>query len=393
MHRRIFEIGTVDPQLNCPNMRKFEEDLSVLLSQNKVTRFAVVLLRISNFAYIPEHFGEPMARRLLKYTRNLCQRALLMREAYAYSTDGEFALLLHYKNRDALMSRLSALRFSFDRFSGFGQSGYKAKLVFDIYEIDRTKPQQPHRIIEKAMTIRDMPTEEGSSFTDFRFYSDVVRETYLKRAEIEGRMEEALKNSEFHLFYQPKYSFKKQGIDGSEVLVRWFDARKNAYRSPDLFLPVFEEMGCSLTVEKDRVRLKAPEGRLRAVKDVRTMPYPGFPTDAQAPVMALSALADGTSVFVENIFESRYKHASELARMGAHIKLEGRVALVEGTEKLYGAPVAATDLRGGAALVVAGLAAEGQIAISEIRHIDRGYERIEEALIPLGAKIRREAEN
>lgn len=158
-------------------------------------------------------------------------------------------------------------------------------------------------------------------------------------------------------------------------------------------LPVFEEMGCSLMVEKDRVRLKAPEGRLRAVKDVRTMPYPGFPTDAQAPVMALSALADGTSVFVENIFESRYKHASELARMGAHIKLEGRVALVEGTEKLYGAPVAATDLRGGAALVVAGLAAEGQTAISEIRHIDRGYERIEEALIPLGAKIRREAEN
>ena len=144
VHRRIFEIGTVDPQLNCPNMRKFEEDLSVLLSQNKVTRFAVVLLRISNFAYIPEHFGEPMARRLLKYTRNLCQRALLMREAYAYSTDGEFALLLHCKNRDALMSRLSALRFSFDRFSGFGQSGYKAKLVFDIYEIDRTTPQKPH---------------------------------------------------------------------------------------------------------------------------------------------------------------------------------------------------------------------------------------------------------
>ena len=126
---------------------------------------------------------------------------------------------------------------------------------------------------------------------------------------------------------------------------------------------------------------------------MRTMPYPGFPTDAQAPVMALSTLADGTSVFVENIFESRYKHASELARMGAHIKLEGRVALVEGTEKLYGAPVAATDLRGGAALVVAGLAAEGQTAISEIRHIDRGYERIEEALIPLGAKIRREADN
>ena len=173
---------------------------------------------------------------------------------------------------------------------------------------------------------------------------------------------------------------------GGDVLVRQVDARHLAG-----ILPIFEEMGCELTVQGNTVRLRTPEGRLRGVRDIRTMPYPGFPTDAQAPIMAVTALAEGTSVFVENIFESRYKHAAELTRMGARIKLEGKVALVEGVPKLFGAPVMATDLRGGASLIVAGLAAEGQTVIRDIKHIDRGYERIEESLQPLGAEIRREA--
>ena len=173
---------------------------------------------------------------------------------------------------------------------------------------------------------------------------------------------------------------------GGDVLVRQVDARHLAG-----ILPIFEEMGCELTVQGNTVRLRTPEGRLRGVRDIRTMPYPGFPTDAQAPIMAVTALAEGTSVFVENIFESRYKHAAELTRMGARIKLEGKVALVEGVPKLFGAPVMATDLRGGASLIVAGLAAEGQTVIRDIKHIDRGYERIEESLRPLGADIRREA--
>ena len=156
-------------------------------------------------------------------------------------------------------------------------------------------------------------------------------------------------------------------------------------------LPIFEEMGCGITVGERSVRLRAP-ARLRAAGDVRTMPYPGFPTDAQAPVMAASALAEGTSMFVENIFESRYKHAGELMRMGARMKVEGRVAVVEGVPALHGAEVTCTDLRGGAALVAAGLAAEGETILREIHHIDRGYERIEEALAPLGAKIRRTGE-
>ena len=152
--------------------------------------------------------------------------------------------------------------------------------------------------------------------------------------------------------------------------------------------PAFEESGCRLELEGDRVRITAPD-RLNRIRNVRTMPYPGFPTDAQAPVMAMTSIADGTSIFVENIFESRYKHVGELMRLGAHIKVEGRVAVVEGVSHLSGACVEATDLRGGAALVVAGLAARGVTEIRGLHHLDRGYEFMEENLASLGAHIKR----
>ncbi len=152
--------------------------------------------------------------------------------------------------------------------------------------------------------------------------------------------------------------------------------------------PAFEESGCRLELEGDRVRITAPD-RLNRIRNVRTMPYPGFPTDAQAPVMAMTSIADGTSIFVENIFESRYKHVGELMRLGAHIKVEGRVAVVEGVSHLSGACVEATDLRGGAALVVAGLAAHGATEIRGLHHLDRGYEFMEENLASLGAHIKR----
>ncbi len=153
-------------------------------------------------------------------------------------------------------------------------------------------------------------------------------------------------------------------------------------------LTIYEEAGCTLVVKPNSIRLKAPE-RLRRVKTIRTMPYPGFPTDAQAPVMAMTAVADGTSVFVENIFDSRYKHVGELTRMGAHIKTEGRVAIVEGVRTLSGATVCCTDLRGGAALVVAALAAEGTTQIGRLCHLDRGYAALEQTLCRIGADVRR----
>ena len=153
-------------------------------------------------------------------------------------------------------------------------------------------------------------------------------------------------------------------------------------------LPLFEESGCRFAIHEKEIYMSAPS-RLGRIKNVRTMPYPGFPTDAQAPMMAMAAVANGTSIFVENIFESRYKHVGELLRLGANIKVEGRVAVVEGGGRLSGAPVEAADLRGGAALVVAGLAAQGETLVSGVRHIDRGYECLEENLCLLGAQVKR----
>ena len=153
-------------------------------------------------------------------------------------------------------------------------------------------------------------------------------------------------------------------------------------------LSAFEETGCSLLQSGTELFLRAPE-RLLPVRHVRTMPYPGFPTDAQAPVMVMAAVGNGTSIFVENIFESRYKHAGELNRLGAKIKVEGKVAVIEGVPALSGAPVSAQELRGGAALVTAGLAAQGETQILNPAYIDRGYEHLEENLRRLGAEIYR----
>ena len=123
------------------------------------------------------------------------------------------------------------------------------------------------------------------------------------------------------------------------------------------------------------------------------MPYPGFPTDIQAPVVSMLSIAQGTSVIIETIFESRYKYIGELARMGAKIRVDGRMAVVEGVSEFHGASVITHDLRGGAALVLAGLAAKGQTEISEIKHIDRGYEKLEQTLQKLSADIKRVDDN
>jgi UDP-N-acetylglucosamine 1-carboxyvinyltransferase len=125
--------------------------------------------------------------------------------------------------------------------------------------------------------------------------------------------------------------------------------------------------------------------------NISTMPHPGFPTDLQAQFMAMMAIADDTSTISETIFENRFMHVQELVRMGADIQLDGHIAIVKGVSKLSGAPVMATDLRASASLVLAGLAAEGETVISRVYHIDRGYERIEEKLMKLGANIKRQS--
>lgn len=170
---------------------------------------------------------------------------------------------------------------------------------------------------------------------------------------------------------------------GGKALIKSTDT--SAYLTE---LSVLQSAGAKIKNYKDKIEIEQTE-RPKALCDIRTMPYPGFPTDAQALIMALAVKAKGTSVIVENIFENRFRHVTELQRMGAKIKTEGRVAIVDGVAKTYGAAVSSPDLRGGAALVVAGLSAEGTTTVSDVFHIDRGYERIEESFSLLGADIER----
>jgi UDP-N-acetylglucosamine 1-carboxyvinyltransferase len=147
------------------------------------------------------------------------------------------------------------------------------------------------------------------------------------------------------------------------------------------------DAGCDIALERHAIRLKAPE-RLKSVS-LRTAPYPAFPTDMQAQFMAINSIADGVATIRETIFENRFMHASELQRLGANIQIEGNNAVVRGVPQLEGARVMATDLRASASLVIAGLAAQGETLIDRIYHLDRGYERMEEKLTRLGAKVER----
>ena len=168
---------------------------------------------------------------------------------------------------------------------------------------------------------------------------------------------------------------------GGDITLRNID-----YRHLAPVTTALHQSGCCLHCTDDTITLSSTP-RLRSLPPVRTYPYPGFPTDAQPPLMAALLRAKGATMFVENIFENRYRHAAELTRMGADIRLEGRVAMVCGVEKLHGAVVHATDLRGGAALIIAALQAEGETRIEEIHHILRGYEDIAGDLRALGADI------
>jgi len=171
-------------------------------------------------------------------------------------------------------------------------------------------------------------------------------------------------------------------ITGGDVLIEKVD--------PLLLKPLIvklEEVGVRIELEKNLIKVTGPD-RVKAV-DIKTLPFPGFPTDMQPQFMALSCVAKGTSVIIETVFEKRFAHIGDLIRMGADIKVEGHSAIIKGVKKLSAAPVMASDLRGGAALVLAGLVAEGTTELSRIYHLDRGYVNLEEKLTSLGADIKR----
>jgi UDP-N-acetylglucosamine 1-carboxyvinyltransferase len=172
------------------------------------------------------------------------------------------------------------------------------------------------------------------------------------------------------------------GITGGDISIRGCEPSHL-----DALIAKLREAGMSIEPIQDGLRVSG-KNRLRSV-DIKTLPYPGFPTDLQAQIMALMAISEGSGTVMETVFENRFMHVAELMRMGADIQVKGNTAVVRGVPKLRGAPVMATDLRASASLILAGLAAEGTTELSRVYHIDRGYEQIEKKFSALGADISR----
>ena len=172
-------------------------------------------------------------------------------------------------------------------------------------------------------------------------------------------------------------------ITGGKVLIKHTDPTLL-----DAVLAKLEEAGAIIDIGDDWIELDM-EGRKPKAVNIRTAPYPGFPTDMQAQFCALNSISEGTGAVTETVFENRFMHIQEFVRLGAHVQLEGNTAIITGVERLNGAPVMATDLRASASLILAGLVAKGETVVERIYHIDRGYDHIEEKLAGLGAKIQR----
>lgn len=238
----IYSLEMINAELDCGTPKKFDEDAEDILRRHKNSKFAVVAAKINNFRYTEEHFGDEVSKALLLHERNALQFSLLPAETFGYFGDGEFFLLLNYRDRKNLEDRLGAVYRSMERFDFENNDDFKITMSFSVYEIDRSINQPVKKMVDKVRILQRSGGMKSGAFS-LEYYGDVVRDDYFKKAEIEGRMESALENNEFHIFYQPKFNLRRGDLDGSEILVRWYDPKIEAYRKPAEFLPVFEEDG------------------------------------------------------------------------------------------------------------------------------------------------------
>lgn len=242
-------------------------------------------------------------------------------------------------------------------------------------------------VFAKGTTIIDNAADEPEIRDLIRFLNQMGAKIYnvgISKIMIEGV--ESLKGG----IYEPIYDRIEAGTFMVAAAITKSDITINGvieeHHRPTI--EKLKECGIPISIENNKMKINASDSEILAT-DIKTMPYPGFPTDMQPQFMSLLSMAKGTSVITENVFENRLMHVAELVRMGANIKIEGKTAILEGVNSLTGCEVKATDLRAGAALVIAGLVAKGETVINDIYHIDRGYSDIESKFRGLGAEIYR----
>ena len=240
--KRFYLLEMVDATIGCSTPRKLEEDAEAILKRHKTTNFALVSLKINNFAYMSDRFGDTAAAELAKYAAGVIRGALMVEETFAYEGEGAFLLFLHYREKQAFVGRLNGMYLRLSSFDGIEEGKYKVSASFAVFEIVADAREPMRAMTEKLKITRESAAVQVGSFS-VCFYEDILAENHLRKAEIEGRMENALENSEFHLFYQPKYNLRSKTLDGCEILIRWYDPKLGSYRTPNVFLPVFEEDG------------------------------------------------------------------------------------------------------------------------------------------------------
>lgn len=261
-----------------------------------------------------------------------------------------------------------------------------AKIVFDTPTVTGTENIMMAATLAEGTTILENAACEPE-------ISDLAAYLTLRGASIHGAGSETITIQGVQKLHGGEYSIMPDRIEAGTFLMA------GAITGGDLFIRKgvsdhlkavqfkLQEAGVEIDEEREGIRVRNRKG-IRPV-DVKTAPYPGFPTDLQAQMVALMSIAEGFSIITENIFENRFNHVAELKRMGADIKISGNQVVVRGIPRLNGAPVMASDLRASASLILAALSAEGETEVSRIYHLDRGYEKMEEKLIPLGAQIKR----
>lgn len=241
-HRKVKELSSKHPLLGCLSVSGFQSAVQEIFRRNRATRFAVVAAEVRYFNYITENYGEKEADNLMKYLNVVCSKTVGLDETYGYYTDGQFFMLLHYKEQKTLIDRLNRLYEIARRYPSLREDNFSIKLNFGIVEVEPPPSTSVDVLMDQAIVAKNKAPLLGTE-QPIKFYNESMRQEYIQKADIETRAEGALANEEFVVFYQPKYNIVKNCVESCEALVRWYDPEQQIYRAPASFLPVFEANG------------------------------------------------------------------------------------------------------------------------------------------------------
>ncbi|MCQ2399620.1 MAG: GGDEF domain-containing phosphodiesterase, partial [Clostridia bacterium] len=250
MRKAIMNMETYDIDLGCLNRNGFEKEAQKILERNHGSFFAVVVMHLRHYKYLNETYGTSEVNNLLKYIRILCSKAVGIEETFGYMGSGQFLAVLHAKDRAELLERLKLHAHLVSQYKGSDE--YDVLVKYGIYEVREEEDVSLTQMIGFANEANNTATQatEHNAGMVFNFYNDELRKIRLIHEDMELRMESALQNGEFQVFYQPKYNLIKKRQDGSEALVRWYDPRTKEYNRPALFIELFETNGFIVKLDK-----------------------------------------------------------------------------------------------------------------------------------------------